>query len=81
MLGKPVYTLNGLKHVNIQLNFLLQQLVTKQAGILGHPWVSFSSDPSVKENFAPVDECLEDKVSGSSFEYSSRKILLSVNFC
>lgn len=29
MLGKPVSALNGLKHVNIQLNFLLQWLATK----------------------------------------------------
>lgn len=29
MLGKPVSVLNGLKHVNIQLKFLLQRLATK----------------------------------------------------
>lgn len=46
MLGKPVSASNGLKHVSIQLNFLLQCLATEWAGLSGHLWVSFFSSCS-----------------------------------
>lgn len=84
MSGKPASALNGLEHVNVQLNFLLEWLATKWAGISGHPRVSFFSDAQVKARrvLFQMGECVEEEMSTLSFEYSDKKIFfLSVNFC